>query len=314
VLRDEVLHYLRPKPGGVYLDGTVGLGGHSEAIMEAAQGGAQLLGLDRDARALRIAGERLGRFGERVALVHTAYSGFADALREKGWDEPGKLDGVLLDVGVSSMQLDDPERGFSFLQDGPLDMRMDPGGGMAPASAIVNRTGFEELKRIIWEYGEDPMAGRIARSIINARNEEPIETTLRLARIVEKAYPPKMRATARNHPATRTFQALRVAVNGELDELRSFLRDVVPHVAVGGRIAVISFHSLEDRIVKRFFRDEAKGCVCPREIPVCICGRTPTLKVLTKKPVVPGEAEIAANPRARSSKLRVAERVAQPAA
>lgn len=306
VLFDEVLDYLSPKPGGRYLDGTLGMGGHTEGIMERSGGQAEVLGLDRDHVALDMARQRLERFGGQVQFALTKFSGFENAMAEVGWEG---LDGALIDIGVSSLQLDDPERGFSFRTDGPLDMRMGAHGGEAPASALVNKASYEKLKRVIFRYGEEPLAGRIARFICNAREEEPIETTLQLAAIVERAYPAKMRAKARNHPATKTFQALRMEVNGELDELREFIERIVAYLNPGGRIAVISFHSLEDRIVKRAFKHEAKGCLCPRHQPICVCGHVPSLRILTKKPVMAGEEENARNPRARSAKLRVAERL-----
>lgn len=306
VLLREVLHYLAPRPGGRYLDGTVGLGGHSMALLEAAGGRAEALGLDRDPQALAGAGERLAGFpGAR--LVNLRYSRFAEAMQDAGWD---LLDGALLDLGVSSLQLDQADRGFSFLADGPLDMRMGPADGAAPASSLVNRASFERLREIIGRLGEDPLAGRIARAIVAARDQEPFTTTRQLAECVARAYPARMRATARRHPATRTFQALRMAVNQELEELEAFLAGIVERMREGGRIVVISFHSLEDRLVKRAFRDEAKGCLCPPRQPVCTCGRIARLRVLTKKPVVASEAEMQDNFRARSAKLRAAERLA----
>ncbi len=309
VLYEDVLSLLPPKDGARYLDGTLGLGGHAEGLLRrAAQAGAhgvELLGLDRDREALALARQRLAPFGEAVHTAHLEFSRFAEALDELGWDA---VDAALVDIGVSSMQLDEAERGFSFSADGPLDMRMDQGRGQ-PASVLVNRAPVERLKDIIAEYGEDPMAGRIARAIDDARAIRPIASTAELAAIVERAYPAKWRATSRNHPATRAFQALRMAVNNELGELEAFLRGIVSRLRPAGRVAVISFHSLEDRMVKHFFRDEAQGCRCPRHIPSCVCGRVPTLRVLTKKPLEAGGAEVAANPRAASAKLRAAERV-----
>ena len=306
VLFEEVMGYLRPAPGMRFLDGTLGMGGHTEGLMERSGGQARVLGLDRDEQALSMAQERLGRFGENVQYARARFSRFEGALAEIGWDS---LDGALIDIGVSSLQLDDPGRGFSFISDGPLDMRMGHADGAAPASQIVNQASFERLKLIIGRYGEEPQGGRIARAIIQAREKKPIETTLELAAIVENAYPAKLRATARNHPATRTFQALRMEVNGELDELQEYLTRILPFLKRGARIAVISFHSLEDRIVKRTFQREAKGCLCPREVPVCVCGHVPQLRILTRKPVVAGDAERETNPRARSAKLRVAEKL-----
>ncbi|BBD08552.1 16S rRNA (cytosine(1402)-N(4))-methyltransferase RsmH [Desulfovibrio ferrophilus] len=309
VLFEEVMEYLEPTPGGRYLDGTLGMGGHTEGIMMRSDGKAEVLGLDRDQQALELAAQRLERFGERVSFAQSRFSEFEGPLHELGWDS---LDGALIDIGVSSLQLDDPERGFSFIQDGPLDMRMGHADGQPPASSIVNKASFEQLKMIIGRYGEEPQGGRIARAIIEARFKKPIETTLELAALVENAYPAKLRATARNHPATRTFQALRMEVNRELDELQEYLNRILPFLKPGARLAVISFHSLEDRIVKRMFQKEAKGCLCPREVPICQCGHVPQLKILTKKPVTAGESERESNPRARSAKLRVAERLASP--
>ncbi|TVM19772.1 16S rRNA (cytosine(1402)-N(4))-methyltransferase [Oceanidesulfovibrio indonesiensis] len=306
VMVSEVLEYLAPKQGGRYMDGTLGLGGHAEAVLQAA-GGCSLLGIDRDAMALETARQRLAPWGERVTFRQGSYSRFEEFMDELGWDA---LDGALLDLGVSSIQLDDAERGFSFLHDGPLDMRMGLSEGDAPAYRLVNKLSHGELKAIIHQLGEEPMGGRIARAIIEARAKEPIENTARLADIVEQAYPAKWRATARRHPATRTFQALRMAVNRELEELACFLEHIVGRLAPGGRVVVISFHSLEDRAVKHAFRDEAKGCNCPRSVPRCRCGRVPRLKILTKKPLTPSDEEVAANSRARSAKLRAAERLA----
>lgn len=309
VLPEEVLQYLAPKDGGRYLDGTIGLGGHTFRILEAAD--CRVLGLDQDASALEMAARRLEPFGGKVLLRHSRFGNFAEHLDALGWET---VDGALIDIGVSSLQLDTPDRGFSFLHDGPLDMRMDVTGGetgcvVPPASRLVNQSAYEELKDIIATAGEEPQAGRIARAIVDARARKPIETTGELAAIVERAYPAKWRATARNHPATRTFQALRIAVNNEFGQLRQFLEGIVPRLSVGGRLVVISFHSLEDRIVKHFFRDEAMGCRCPRHIPVCICNHAASLRVLTRKPVTATEAELAANVRASSAKLRAAEKI-----
>lgn len=309
VMPVQVVAALSPRPHGRYLDGTLGLGGHARLVLDA-EPTARLLGLDRDEEALSRARERLGDFGDRFTAWHGPFSRFEDAMEAVGWEF---LDGALVDLGVSSMQLDVPERGFSFLREGPLDMRMDPSSGAAPASALVNKASFERLRQIIGELGEEPMAGRIAKAIAAAREEAEIETTARLAAIVERAYPAKWRRTARNHPATRTFQALRMAVNDELGELERFLDRIPERLAPGGRVAVISFHSLEDRMVKRFFRSEAKGCVCPPRQPLCTCGIAPRLKLVTKKPLIPDEDEMMRNPRSRSAKLRVAERLAPEA-
>ncbi len=306
VMLEETMRWIAPKPGGFYMDATLGLAGHAARLMEMTGGQARLLGLDRDEQALAKAGERLAPYGENVQLAHTSFQHFSRALREAGWD---KLDGVIADLGVSSLQLDSPERGFSFLHDGPLDMRMDPGSGGEPASSIVNGASFERLRQLLWDYGEEPMAGRIARAIVAAREAARIESTLELARIVAAAYPAKRRALARNHPATKTFQALRLEVNQELREVEAFLERIVDYLRPGARIAVISFHSLEDRIVKRAFRKESSACLCPREYPVCQCGHTQKLRLPFRKPLIPGEEEMRSNSRSRSAKLRVAERI-----
>ncbi len=304
---EEVMHWIAPKPGGVYMDATLGLGGHSARLMELTGGQARLLGLDRDEQALARAGERLACYGDNVQLAHTSFQHFFRVVREAGLD---LFDGVIADLGVSSLQLDSPDRGFSFLHDGPLDMRMDPGSGGEPASGIVNNASYEHLRQLLWDYGEEPMAGRIARAIIKARETARIESTLELARIVAAAYPAKRRALSRNHPATKTFQALRLEVNQELREIEFFLERIVDYLRPGAHIAIISFHSLEDRIVKRAFRKESTGCLCPREYPLCQCGHEKKLRLPFRKPLIPGEEEMRANSRSRSAKLRVAERVA----
>jgi 16S rRNA (cytosine1402-N4)-methyltransferase len=305
VLLEEVANWLSPVPGGRYLDATLGLGGHSMELLERTAGKIEIVGLDRDRQALEQAEKRLASYRGKVCFAHLPFSRFEDALDEAGWDA---VDGAVADLGVSSMQLDQSVRGFSFLADGPLDMRMDPDSGLEPASRLVNRASAERLKQILREYGEEPMCGRIARAIVKARGDAPIETTSRLADIVERAYPAKWRRTARTHPATRTFQALRIAVNDELGELSEFLERIPGRFKPGGRVAVISFHSLEDRMVKRSFRDMARDCTCPPRTPVCVCGAKRMLTVLTKKPITPSSEEETTNARARSAKLRVAQR------
>ena len=306
VLLEEVLAALAPVADGRYLDGTVGLGGHASAILEAAPA-SELCGLDRDAEALALARERLSPFGERVHLFHRRYSEFAGALEELGWDT---VNGALIDIGVSSLQLDEAERGFSFLGDGPLDMRMDAASGERSAWHWVNRESFASLKECIATLGEEPQAGRIARAIVDARQKTPIDTTAQLAALVEQAYPPAWRAKARRHPATRTFQALRMAVNDELGELGRFLDSILAWLPLGGRLAVITFHSLEDRMVKHAMRHWAEGCRCPRHMPVCRCGHVPEVRLLMKKPLSASAEEVAANPRASSAKLRAVEKIA----
>ena len=308
VLLNEAVDALAPKAGGRYLDGTVGMGGHSFAIMERTGGEGFLCGLDRDTQALELARIRLAPFGDRVHLVHTRYSEFEAALDGIGWDA---VDGALIDIGVSSLQIDSAERGFSFSSDGPLDMRMDRDSEELPVSRLVNRAKLEDLKDIIERYGEDPQAGRIARAIVEARVRKPIETTGELAALVERAYPAAWRAKARRHPATRTFQALRMAVNDELGELRRFLDNILAYLPIGGRLAIITFHSLEDRMVKQAMRHWAEGCRCPRHVPVCVCHHQPEVRILFKKPVTATPEELAVNPRSSSAKLRAVEKIAE---
>lgn len=306
VMLEEVVGHLSPRPGGRYLDGTLGLAGHSLAILRASGGAAELVCLDRDEQALALARKRLEEFPGRARTFHLPFSRFEEALDEAGWDT---VDGAMLDLGVSSLQLDEAERGFSFHQDGPLDMRMDATSGMDSAKVIVNRAHYEELRGIIRDLGGEPLGGKIARAIIRAREQAEITTTSRLAEIVSRAYPPDRRREARNHPATRTFMGLRMAVNHELEELSYFLQRIVTRLKPGARVAVISFHSAEDRVVKESFRYWAKGCRCPLEQAVCTCDRIPVLKLLTKKPLQPTQLEVDRNPRSRSAKLRVAERL-----
>jgi S-adenosyl-methyltransferase MraW len=307
VMLEEVVGYLAPKPGGRYLDGTLGLAGHTLGILRASGGQAEVISLDRDEEALALARKRLEEFPGRAHTFYSPFSEFESALAEAGWDS---LDGATLDLGVSSLQLDEAERGFSFMADGPLDMRMDATSGMDSAKTLVNRAHFEDLKHIIRDLGDEPLGGKIARAIIRAREQAEITTTSRLAEIVSRAYPPDRRREARNHPATRTFMALRMAVNGEIEELKTFLERIVRYLKPGARVAIISFHSAEDREVKESFRYWAKGCRCPLTQAVCTCDREPVLRILTKKPQLPTQLEIDRNPRSRSAKLRVAERLA----
>ncbi|MDR2051320.1 MAG: 16S rRNA (cytosine(1402)-N(4))-methyltransferase RsmH [Deltaproteobacteria bacterium] len=308
VLLEETLEIMAVRAGGRYLDGTLGLGGHAAEILSRAGSGAELLGLDRDSQALELARQRLAGFGPAAHLAKRAFADFEAELDLLGWDF---IDGALLDLGVSSLQLDTPERGFSFLRDGPLDMRMDAQKGEG-AAALLNRLSEEKLRKLIVDFGEEPQAGRIARAIIRARAEKPLESTLELAGIVSAAYPPKWRNTSRNHPATRTFQALRLAVNGELEQLGLFLERIIPRLSMGGRVVIISFHSLEDRMVKHFFREASKGCICPPQARRCVCGHEALLRILAKRAIRAGAAESEANPRARSARLRAAERAGKP--
>ena len=305
VLLSETLEAIAPRANGRYLDGTLGLGGHAGAILARAPG-SELCGLDRDGEALAIARERLRAYGGRAHLFHARYSAFGDCLKALGWE---RIDGALLDVGVSSLQLDEGGRGFSFNNDGPLDMRMDQHSGEISAWHWVNRESPARLRECIATLGEEPQAGRIARHIVAARQKACINTTGELAALVEKAYPPAWRARARRHPATRTFQALRMAVNDELGELERFLREILAWLPVGGRLAVITFHSLEDRIVKHVMRGWAR-CL---STPFASRGR-PEVRLLHKKPVRPGEEELASNPRAGSAKMRAVEKIAEAAA
>jgi len=303
VLPDEVIRFLEPADGKTYLDGTLGGGGHAALILEKAPE-AMLIGIDRDQAALAAAGARLAVHGERVRLVHGDFAGVAEHLRSLGI---AALDGFILDLGVSSHQLDTRERGFSFQQDAPLDMRMDTSCGETAAD-LVNELPEQELERIIAEYGEERWSKRIASFIVKERAESPITTTFRLVDIIKGAVP-KAKWDERIHPATRTFQALRIAVNSELESLERGMRGAIDLLKPGGRGVIISFHSLEDRIVKHIFREYAEGCTCPRQMPVCACGKQPRVKVLTGRPVTATEAEINDNPRARSAKLRAVEKL-----
>jgi 16S rRNA (cytosine1402-N4)-methyltransferase len=299
----EVLAALQPRPGGLYLDGTVGGGGHSRLILEASTPDGRLIGLDRDPEALRRAGRVLAPFGHRVTLLKRNFSEAPQVLAELGLDG---LDGMLLDLGVSSFQLDTVERGFSFREEAPLDMRMDPAAGTTAAD-VVNTLEAETLARIFREFGEERWAGRIARRIVKVRREAPLTTTRQLAELVRQVVPGG-KAPARIHPATRVFQALRIFVNDELEHVASGVSRAIELLKPGGILVVISFHSLEDRIVKRIFQQEAKGCVCPPRLPVCTCGRVPAIDLLARKGVRPGEEEVDANPRARSAILRAVRR------
>jgi len=304
VMVGEVVASLRCRPGTIYVDGTVGGGGHAAAILENTAPDGLLVGIDADGDAIREAGKRLARFGNRKILVK---GNFADMEPILAHMNIGNVDGILLDLGVSSHQLDTADRGFSFALDAPLDMRMDRSRGVS-AYDLIHTLSADEMERIIREFGEEKMAGRIARAIVENRNASPLRTTSDLAGVVVRALP-RRREFARIHPATKTFQAFRIAVNDELTGLQRAVTSGIDRLKEGGRFSVISFHSLEDRIVKNLFREGEKGCLCPPDLPVCTCGRKPTLKLLTRKPVVPGEEEIRENPRARSAKLRTAERI-----
>ena len=302
VLLDECLDALDIRPDGTYLDGTLGRAGHAQAILRRLTGG-RLIGIDRDLSAIGAAKERLAEFGDRVTLVHGNFADLGNILQELGITH---IDGMLFDLGVSSPQLDEPQRGFSYRHDAPLDMRMDETASL-DAGEVVNAWSYEELRRILYEYGEERYAPQIAKHIVRYREDKPIETTGELVEIIRSAMPGAA-LREKQHPAKRSFQAIRIAVNGELDALPPMLEAAAGALAAGGRLAVITFHSLEDRIVKRKLRELAAGCTCPPEFPVCVCGKKPKLKLITRKPVVSGPAELAENPRARSARLRVAER------
>jgi 16S rRNA (cytosine1402-N4)-methyltransferase len=315
VLFQAVLAGLDVRPGGRYIDATVGGGGHAAGILEASSPDGCLLGLDRDPAAVEVAHGRLASYaglcrerdltesadalaGRRVVLVHGSFSRLAEIARAYRFVP---ADGILFDLGISSLQLADPTRGFAFMGDGPLDMRFDPTEGECTAAGLINRLSLEELTALLYRYGEEKQARHIAEAIIAAR---PLHTTKKLVAVIEQAVGGRRRI----HPATRTFQALRIAVNDELAALEAVLPQAVEILAPGGRLVVISFHSLEDRLVKRFLRRESRDCVCPPEVPVCICDHRATLQLVTRKPIRPTAEEIAANPRARSARLRVAER------
>ena len=302
VLLDAVVDALQVQPGAVIVDATVGAGGHAAALLAAAGPEGRLLGLDQDASALILARERLAEFGERVTLVHGRFDNLAILAAEAGI---AAADAVLADLGVSSMHLDRAARGFSFVQDGPLDMRMDPASDGPTAADLVNTLDEDELADLIARYGEDRYARRIARQIVRAR---PLYRTAALAQAIADAVPGGRRE--RIHPATRTFQALRIAVNDELAVLERALPQMVALLRPGGRLAVISFHSLEDRLVKRFFRRESADCICPPGQPVCTCGHQASVRLVTRQPITAGEPEVAANPRSRSARLRVIEKLA----
>lgn len=305
VLLREAVEALEPERGGIFVDCTAGGGGHSEEILKRLPKGSRLISLDRDERAVLRCRERLEKYGTASTVVKTNYSEIGDVLDGLGID---KIDGVLWDLGVSSVQLDERERGFSYSQDAPLDMRMDRSCGKTAAD-VVNGYSEEALMRVIREWGEEKFFARIASAIVKARSEKPIETTLELADIITNAIPAKARKKENQHPAKRTFQAIRIEVNDELTIIEPSLRCAVERLAPKGRAAVITFHSLEDRITKQTFKNLENPCTCPPDFPVCVCQKKPVVKVLTRKPIVPGDRELEINPRARSAKLRVAEKL-----
>jgi len=301
VLYHEIIHALQPYPGGVYVDATLGAGGHAWGILQGSQPGGRLLGMDLDPQALDLAQQRLAPFGSRVTINQASYTTLNDQLAQLGWEG---VNGIVLDLGISSMQVDTAARGFSFAADAPLDMRFDPQNPVSAAD-LVNRLPEQELANLIYRYGEERRSRQIARAIVNAR---PVHSTQQLAEIILKAYGAERRKS-HIHPATRTFQALRIEVNQELENLQSVLPQAVATLLPGGRLAVISFHSLEDRIVKQYFQHESRDCICPPRQPICTCGHQALIKLLTRSPLRPTEQEVARNPRARSALLRIAEKL-----
>lgn len=306
VLLRECIDGLNIRPDGTYVDGTLGGAGHSCQIASRLDGG-RLIGIDRDPVALKAAGARLAPFGERVTLVHDNFRNMAAVLQNLGIDG---VDGILLDLGVSSPQLDDASRGFSYMADAPLDMRMD-GGDALDAETVVNTWPQEKLRRILYVYGEERYAPQIASAICRRREVKPIRTTLELADIIRSAQPAAA-LREKQHPAKRSFQAIRIAVNDELAAVEQGVAAAIPMLRPGGRLAVITFHSLEDRIVKNAMAEAAKGCICPPRLPVCVCGKKPIVKLINRKPVTASETELEENPRSRSAKLRICEKLDDP--
>ncbi len=303
VLLEECIEALDIKPDGIYVDGTLGGAGHSSRIAAKLTTG-RLIGIDRDPVALKAAGERLAPFGDRVTLVHSNFCEIKQVLKDLNIEG---VDGILLDLGVSSPQLDDGARGFSYMADAPLDMRMNNEDALT-AHTVVNTWSQEELKRILYTYGEERYAPQIAAAICRRREERPIETTLELVDVIRSAMPAAA-LREKQHPAKRSFQAIRIAVNDELGSVEKVMVDAIPALNPGGRLAIITFHSLEDRIVKQAMAEAAKGCTCPPNFPVCVCGKKPQVKLVSRKPIVSGEEELQINPRARSAKLRVCEKI-----
>ena len=303
VLLNECLEGLNIRPDGIYVDGTLGGAGHSSQIVKRLTTG-RLIGIDRDTVALQAAGARLANYQDRVTLVHSNFCEIAQVLKDLGI---AGVDGILLDLGVSSPQLDDAQRGFSYMNDAPLDMRMNRGDVLS-AYEVVNNWSFEELRRILYDYGEERYAPRIAEAICSRREQKPIETTLELVDIIRSAMPAAA-LREKQHPAKRSFQAIRIAVNDELGSVEKVMEDAVDCLNPGGRLAVITFHSLEDRIVKNGMNEAAKGCTCPPNFPVCVCGKKPKVKLISRKPIVSTQQELDENPRARSAKLRICEKL-----
>ena len=304
VLLNECIEGLAIRPDGVYIDGTAGGAGHSSVIASHLGKGGKLLALDQDETAVAVATERLSRFGERAEVVHTNFCNLAQVCADRGIEQ---IDGLLLDLGVSSYQLDTAERGFSYRSDAPLDMRMDATKQLS-ARTIVNEYSEDALRRIFFEYGEERFSSRIAANIIRARQTAPIETTGELVEIIKRSVPAR-HGDGGHHPAMRTFQALRIEVNAELDVIAPAIKSAVSLLRPGGRVVIITFHSLEDRIVKQTFTSLAGGCTCPPGFPICVCGNKPKINILTKKPILPTKEELAINSRSHSAKLRIAEKL-----
>ncbi len=303
VLLDECIEGLNIRPDGIYVDGTLGGAGHSSQIAARLTTG-RLIGIDRDPIALQAASARLQPYMDKVTLVHSNFCEIANVLETLNIEA---VDGILLDLGVSSPQLDDAQRGFSYMADAPLDMRMNSGDALT-AEEIVNTWSYEELRRILFDYGEERYAPQIAANICRKREEKAIKTTLELVEVIRGAMPASA-LREKQHPAKRSFQAIRIAVNDELGAVRQVMEAAIPKLRPNGRLVIITFHSLEDRIVKNGMADAAKGCICPPNFPVCVCGKKPLVKVITRKPIVSGEEELERNPRARSAKLRICEKI-----
>ena len=303
VLLWECIEGLDIKPDGIYVDGTLGGAGHSSEIVKRLENGRHI-GIDRDPSALKAAGQRLAPYADKVTLVHSNFCEIKQVLDDLNIEG---VDGILLDLGVSSPQLDDGARGFSYMADAPLDMRMNNEDPLT-AHDVVNTWSYEEMKRILYDYGEERYAPQIASAICRKREAKPIESTLELVDVIRSAMPPAA-LREKQHPAKRTFQAIRIAVNDELGSVEKVMRDAIPKLNKGGRLAVITFHSLEDRIVKNAMVAASKGCTCPPSFPVCVCGKKPQVKLITRKPIVSSDEELAVNPRARSAKLRICEKL-----
>ena len=300
---NECIEGLNIRSGGIIVDGTAGGGGHSYLIAERLNEG-KLIAIDQDETAIRAAGKRLSEFSDKVMFARNNFANIREVCEGFGYD---RIDGVLMDLGVSSYQLDTASRGFSYMADAPLDMRMDTDAKKS-AYDVVNTYSEGELRKILYDYGEEKFAPRIAARIVAEREKAPIETTLQLCDIIKASMPASAKVGG-HHPAKRSFQAIRIEVNAELDVIEPAIRSAVDMLNPGGRIAIITFHSLEDRIVKQTFADLASGCVCPRDLPVCVCGRQPKVKIITRKPIVPSQTELEENPRSRSAKLRIAEKL-----